>query len=127
MGMTAVMCLATAIYFEARGEHHTGQMAVAQVVVNRVADDRYPDTVCSVVWEPSAFSFTHDGRSDRMVDPESRSRALQVARSTLDGGGLGITSTHYHTVSVDPYWNDHYELDGVIGNHVFYTNETPHK
>ena len=125
--MTPLICLATAIYFEARGESTMGQMAVAQVVVNRMVDDRYPDTICGVVWASKAFSFTHDGKSDKMKHPESRSKALQIAKSTLRGDGLGITSTHYHTVSVSPYWNKHYRLDGRIGNHIFYTNDTPHK
>ena len=124
---SALLCLATAVYFEARGEDHMGQMAVAQVVVNRMEDPRYPNTICDVVWEPRAFSFTHDGKPDRMVHPESRSKALDVAKSTLDGGGIGITSTHYHTTSVDPYWNSYFTLDGQVGNHVFYTNETPYK
>ena len=125
--MTPLICLATAIYFEARGEPDIGQMAVAQVVVNRMVDGRYPDTICDVVWEPKAFSFTHDGKHDRMTHPESRSKALQIAKSTLRGDGLGITSTHYHTTSVDPFWNEHYSLDGLVGNHLFYTNDTPYK
>jgi spore germination cell wall hydrolase CwlJ-like protein len=127
MMMTPLLCLATAVYFEARGENHMGQMAVAQVVVNRMHDDRYPDTICGVVWEPKAFSFTHDGKSDRMKHPESRSKALQVAKATLDGEGLGITSTHYHTVSIKVYWSKHYQLDGRVDGHYFYTNDTPYK
>ena len=127
MMMTPLLCLATAVYFEARGENHVGQMAVAQVVVNRMHDDRYPDTICGVVWEPKAFSFTHDGKSDRMKHPESRSKALQVAKATLDGEGLGITSTHYHTVSIKVYWSKQYQLDGRVDGHYFYTNDTPYK
>ena len=123
----SILCLATAIYFEARGENHMGQMAVAQVVVNRMEDPRYPDTVCGVVWEPSAFSFTHDGKHDRMTHPESRSKALQIAKSVLDGDGLEITSTHYHSVDIKVYWSEHYALDGRVGNHYFYTNDTPYK
>lgn len=125
--MTPLLCLATVVYFEARGEDHMGQMAVAQVVINRVEDPRYPNTICDVVWEDKAFSFTHDGKGEVMKRAESRREAYSVAKATLDGHGLGITSTHYHTVSVDPYWNEHYELDGVIGSHIFYTNESPYK
>ena len=127
MMMTSLLCLATAVYFEARGENYMGQMAVAQVVVNRMHDDRYPDTICGVVWEPKAFSFTHDGKSDSMKHSESRSKALQVAKATLDGEGLGITSTHYHTVQIKVYWSKHFTLDGRINGHYFYTNETPYK
>ena len=125
--MTPLLCLATAVYFEARGEVHMGQTAVAEVVINRMEDPRYPDTICDVVWEPRAFSFTHDGKSDTMKHPESRSKALQVAKSVLDGGGIGISSTHYHTVQIEVYWSKHYSLDGRVGNHYFYTNDTPYK
>lgn len=122
-----LFCLATAVFFEARGEEHVGQMAVAAVIVNRMLDSRYPDTICEVVWEPKAFSFTHDGIPETMHDAEARKQAYDVAALTLDGFGLGITSTHYHTTSIKVYWSTHYELDGVLGSHVFYTNETPYK
>ena len=127
--MTSLMCLAVAVFFEARGETTMGQYAVAEVVMNRVEDPRYPDTVCDVVFEDRQFSFTHDGRPDRL--PRSPSRAARKARTVasdvLDGYRIGISSTHYHTVSVDPFWNDHFELDGKIGNHLFYTNETNYR
>jgi len=125
--MTPLLCLATAIYFEARGENHDGQMAVAQVVVNRMVDDRYPDTICGVVWEPKQFSFTHDGKPEKMYEVEARETAMQVAEEALQGNGLNITSTHYHSTGVKPYWRKHYKLDGRVDNHYFYTNETPYK
>ena len=124
---TALLCLATAIYFEARGENLMGQRAVAQVVLNRVQDPRYPDTVCGVVWEPKQFSFTHDGKPEKMYEVEARETAMQVAEEALQGNGLNITSTHYHSNKVRPYWKTHYKLDGRVGNHYFYTNETPYK
>jgi hypothetical protein len=62
-----------------------------------------------------------------MTHPESRSKAIQVAKATLDGGGIGITSTHYHTVDIKVYWSEHYKLDGRVDNHYFYTNDTPYK
>jgi len=124
---TALLCLATAIYFEARGENLMGQRAVAQVVINRVEDRRYPDTVCDVVWEPKQFSFTHDGKPEKMYEVEAREKAMQVAEEALQGNGLNITSTHYHSNKVMPYWKTHYKLDGRVGNHLFYTNKTPYK
>jgi len=124
---TALLCLATAIYCEARGENLMGQRAVAQVVINRVEDPRWPDTVCSVVWEPKQFSFTHDGKSEKMYEAEARETAMQVAEEALQGNGLNITSTHYHSNKVMPYWKTHYKLDGRVDNHYFYTNETPYK
>ena len=114
--MTPLFCLATAIYFEARGEETLGQMAVAQVVINRMVDDRYPDTVCDVVWEPKAFSFTHDGKSDKMKHAESRSKALQVAKYTSRGDGRGNTTANYEKRDVSPEWNESKSEKGVGGS-----------
>lgn len=127
--MTSLMCLAVAVFFEARGEPTTGQYAVAEVIMNRVEDDRYPDTVCAVVFEDSQFSFTHDGKPDSLprVATRASKRAKRVASEVLEGYRIGITSTHYHTVSVDPFWAEHFELDGMIGNHLFYTNTTQYR
>ena len=124
--MPALMCMAVAIYFEARGEPIDGQEAVAEVIMNRVEDDRYPDTVCDVVFADKAFSFTHDGKPDRLpkVTTDSKLQALQVASSVLAGSRVGITSTHYHSTSVEPYWSEAFDLDGRIGGHIFYTNNT---
>ena len=66
--MTEAVCLATAIFFEARDQQITGQELVAEVVINWVEHERFPDDVCSVVYQPKAFSFTHDGKSDDMSD-----------------------------------------------------------
>ncbi len=126
--MTPLLCLATAIYFEARGEDLMGQRAVAQVVINRTEDSRYPSTVCGVVWEPKQFSFTHDGKSDNyrkynsnVFDRQAIDIAETIAKSVLKGDRIGLTSTHYHTTSVSPYWAKSYHRDGRIGTHVFYT------
>lgn len=127
--MTPAMCLAIAIYFEARGEPLQGQYAVGQVVLNRVEDERYPDTVCDVVFEDRQFSFTHDGRPDRLPVVRTRAarRAIRVADDLLNEVTYPSTSTHYHTVSVDPFWNSEYDLDERVGNHIFYTNNTQHR
>jgi len=134
MIMTATMCLALNVYFEARQESLAGQLAVAQVTLNRVTDDRYPDTVCDVVWEDKQFSWTHDGKPDdptRMdyLDVQAWHTVRKLAESVINDKSLlpGITATHYHAVEVNPFWASHYEFDGQIGGHVFYTNETPYK
>jgi N-acetylmuramoyl-L-alanine amidase len=134
MVMTAAMCLALNVFFEARHEPKDGQLAVAEVTLNRVADNRYPDTVCKVVWDKKQFSWTHDGVHDdptRMsyLDRQAWESIKELTQRVLDGTTtkLGLTSTHYHAVSVSPFWTKHYEYDGKIGNHVFYTNETPYK
>lgn len=127
--MTPLMCLSVAIYFEARGEPIDGQKAVAEVVMNRVEDGRYPDTICGVVFQKNQFSFTEDGKPDRLPKKPTRAskRAKKVAQEVLEGDTIGITSTHYHTVSVSPYWKGYFDLDGKIGNHIFYTNNTKYK
>ena len=134
MIMTAATCLALNIFFEARQEPLTGQIAVAEVTLNRVADKRYPNTVCDVVWEKNQFSWTHDGVHDdptRMsyLDREAWRGIEELADSILDGTTtlLGLSSTHYHSVDVSPFWAPHYDRDGQAGNHVFYTNNTPYK
>ena len=126
--MTPVLCLATAIFFEARGEPLEGKLAVAQVVLNRVESPRWENDICGVVFEGSQFSFTHDGKSDNIyryknvLEKRAATRAVEIAEAVLSGEvSLGVTSTHYHTIHINPYWTEVYELDGRIGNHIFYT------
>ena len=127
--MTELMCLAVAILFEERGEPHTGKELVAEVVMNRVEHERFPDTICGVVYDDKQFSFTHDGLSDDLKDyplPKDRKmadKALILAQNYIDGYRLGISSTHYHADYVEPFWVDHFEVDGVFGSHIFYTCE----
>ena len=123
--MTPAMCLALAIYFEARSEPVEGQGAVADVVLNRVADDRYPDTVCDVVWYPSAFSWTHDGLSDTPTEWDAWHTAQLIANASLESDIRWIKSTHYHAVEVTPFWAAHYTFERQVGRHLFYVNDTP--
>jgi spore germination cell wall hydrolase CwlJ-like protein len=121
--------LAVAIFFEARDQPLAGQYAVAEVVMNRVMSDRWPDTICEVVFQPKQFSFTHDGKSDRMetyakdnpIEWRAMKQARAVAEQVFSEGHVEMTSTHYHALSVRPSWAKHYKLDGRIGDHVFYT------
>ena len=127
--MTELMCLAVAIFFEARGEPHTGQELVAEVVMNRVEHERFPDTICGVVYDDNQFSFTHDGLSDSLLDYPNYEdlkmavKSLLLAQNYIDGYRLGTSSTHYHADYVEPFWVDHFEVDGVFGSHIFYTCE----
>lgn len=131
--MTPLTCLALAVFFEARAEPIVGMEAVANVIINRVEDSRYPDTVCGVVWEHKQFSWTHDGLTD---DPEAHTghqdklawvTSQRVAEEALQGNLLGITSTHYHAEYTLPFWADVYTKDGAVGTHVFYTNNTEYR
>ncbi len=121
-------CMAQAIYYEAASESDAGQRAVAQVVLNRVAHQSYPGTVCGVVYQGSErstgcqFTFTCDGSLARRPAQAGWNRASRIAREALAGvvyAGVG-TATHYHTLAVNPYWAGSLESVGVIGSHIFY-------
>jgi hypothetical protein len=122
-------CLADAVYFEARGESERGQMAVAQVVMNRVFSGYYPDNVCGVVYQNAhrrlacQFTFACDGIPDRVTEPEAWARAKRIARDTLDGKhwlpDVG-KATHYHATWVHPYWVRAMKKLDKIGVHTFY-------
>ena len=128
--MIGLECLAVAVFFEARDQPIEGQMAVAEVVMNRVESDRWPDTICGVVFQDKQFSFTHDGLSDKIdrysninvIDWRAALVARAVALKVYEGEGSQRTSTHYHALSVSPSWAKHYKQDGRIGDHVFYTS-----
>jgi spore germination cell wall hydrolase CwlJ-like protein len=124
-------CLADAIYFEARGEPVRGQMAVAQVVINRVFSGYYPNNVCGVVYQSSRrqrrlrcqFSFTCDHIPDRVTEPDAWERAKHIARDALDGNfwlnDIG-KATHYHARWVYPRWVHEMRRLDRIGVHTFY-------
>lgn len=121
-------CLAEAIYYEARGESRTGQMAVAEVVMNRVRSSVYPDTICGVVYQGSQrdtgcqFSFTCDGsmRTKPYGRPWREANAISTQMIAGQYQPLTHRATHYHTTAVDPYWNASLIETTRIGAHVFY-------
>lgn len=125
---TEVDCLAQAIYYEARSENFVGQLAVAQVVMNRVRHPAYPSTICGVVFEGSErmtgcqFTFTCDGSIGRTPRGRAWRRSQLVAQHAFMGFARDVTrrATHYHTVAVDPYWNDNLVRTRRIGTHIFY-------
>jgi len=122
-------CLADAIYFEARGEPLRGQMAVAQVVMNRVFSGHYPNTVCGVVYQNAhrrlacQFTFACDGIAERINEPAAWERATLIARDALDGkfwlNDVG-KATHYHARWVHPWWVREMRKLDRIGVHTFY-------
>ena len=121
-------CLSEAIYYEARSEDTQGQMAVAEVVMNRVANPHYPKTVCGVVFQGQyrqtgcQFTFTCDG--SRAVKPRGVEwdRARDIALHVLLGLNTPVTNqaTHYHTDYVNPYWAAGLVETKIIGTHIFY-------
>lgn len=121
-------CLSEAIYYEARSETRSGQLAVADVVKNRVKSKHFPDTICGVVYQnadrPFAcqFSFACDGSMDRAPSGKAWENSQNMAQVSLSGFVSDLThnSTHYHTVAVNPHWADSLQFQKQVGFHVFY-------
>ena len=118
-----LICLAMNVYHEARSEPTLGQAAVAEVTMNRVESDRYPDNVCDVVWQRKQFSWTHDGKSDKPKNAEAWAKAQRIAlmvASSRDVTFVDQRMTHYHANYASPYWAESYEKVAVVGAHIFY-------
>jgi spore germination cell wall hydrolase CwlJ-like protein len=128
-------CLAQNIYYEARGSNLADQAAVADVVLNRVKDTRYPNTVCEVVHQgrkhangsmkrnQCQFSWYCDGKSDYPTNKDSWANAQQTAYMILyleQYRGITEGATHYHADYVKPKWAKELQLVGRIGEHIFY-------
>ena len=134
---TALVCLALNTYHEAKNQSMIGQVATAQVVMNRVADSRYPNTVCEVVKQgpkykgsdvpvrhKCQFSWFCDGKSDEpRRDSKEWRMAQEYARIVLSGRiVLDVTegATHYHATYVKPSWAKTKTRTTRIESHIFY-------
>jgi spore germination cell wall hydrolase CwlJ-like protein len=143
--MIEAYCLALALYHEARGEPLVGQIAVAQVVLNRVMDKRYPNTICAVVKQKKAFkkagnkklvyycqfTFYCDGKSDKPNNKSKFKEMLDIANAVtstylhvydkkyqiIEG------ATHYHHIDILPKWAKNMTEIATINNHIFYKLE----
>ena len=143
-------CLAMNIYFEAKSEPIAGQYAVADVVLNRVNDARYPNSICEVVlqgpvresWKTKKdpdlpkeerkfnpvkhkcqFSWYCDGKADKVRDGDAWRKAQEIAYRIVNESkfrGVTESSTHYHATYVSPKWAPELDLVGRIGTHIFY-------
>jgi len=123
----ALTCLSRTIYWEARGEGTAGMEAVANVVMNRLGHEGFPDTICGVVRQGRAqgscqFSWWCDGRSDDAEEEKSYAIAKEIARKALnrqltDGTGGAL---YYHRRGVTPSWSKKYIKTVKVGEHVFY-------
>lgn len=130
VNMSPLMCMAIAIFFEARGESIVGKEAVGQVIMNRVESDKFRDDVCSVVYRPHQFSFTSDGKSDDPKDYLSNPKEMKAWRQSILVAARVMnkdvdilpTSTYYHNTSVKPVWLEKFAFDGKVGNHLFYSD-----
>lgn len=121
-------CLAQAVYYEARSEPRIGQLAVADVVLNRVASPVYPNSICGVVFQGSErrtgcqFSFTCDGSMQARLNKRKWKEAEDLAGAILAGirAPVSRNATHYHANYVSPAWADTLTPTATIGTHKFY-------
>lgn len=121
-------CLAQAIYYEARSEPRIGQLAVADVVLNRVATPVYPNSICGVVFQGSErrtgcqFSFTCDGSMHARLNKRKWKESEDLAGAILAGlrAPISRNATHYHADYVTPHWADSLTPTATIGTHKFY-------
>lgn len=131
----ALECLALNIYHESRGSNLADKAAVADVVINRKKDERYPNTICGVVQQARLdsngnprrnqcqFSWYCDGKSDTPRDQDRWEEAKLIAHQVLiDEKYRGISegATHYHATYVNPSWASSFQQVGRIGEHIFY-------
>ena len=122
-------CLAEGIYFEARGEIEKGQAAVAQVILNRVRNPKYPNTICGVIYQNISwfnrcqFSFACDKIKDRVI-PGSHWETAKAIALAVTSGKIWIaevgSSTHYHATYVSPNWGPTMIRVAKVGQHIFY-------
>lgn len=134
-------CMALNIYHEARSENMAGKFAVADVVLNRVKDTRYPNTVCDVIYQAELsewwlergkkvpvrdrcqFSWYCDGLKDDPKDTDAWAESLMISYQILNNNlyrGLTEGATHYHANYVSPPWAPRFHFVGHIGSHIFY-------
>ncbi|MEM7172093.1 MAG: cell wall hydrolase [Pseudomonadota bacterium] len=123
-----LFCLAQNIYFEARNEPRWGQVAVAHVVLNRVASTRFPDSVCQVVYQGGRarhrcqFSWYCDGKSETIKNQAAWDRSMNLAEKVYRGTLSDPTGNAlwYHADYVSPYWRHAFWQGPTIGRHIFY-------
>jgi len=127
-------CLAQAIYHEARGETATGQLAVANIIVNRARSSKFPGSLCGVIYQNAdkgryrcQFTFACDGRDDTPGERRAWNRSLELAKKVYAeyalGEDLGVlpgSALYYHTTAVHPSWANTFARVAVVDSHIFY-------
>lgn len=118
-----MQCLAGAVYFESRGEPLAGQLAVAQVVINRSDDERWPASYCGVVYQRAQFSFVKNGRMPNIRRSSNAwKRAKSIARIAHEGlwESEAADAVYFHANYVRPKWSRRKERTAQIDTHIFY-------
>ncbi|MDN3646879.1 cell wall hydrolase [Pontixanthobacter aestiaquae] len=116
-------CLAGTVYFESRGEPLAGQLAVAQVVINRAESSRFPSSYCGVVYQRSQFSFVKGGKMPRITRSSTAwKRAKAIARIAHEGhwDSEARDSLYFHATYVRPSWSYRKAKRAAISTHIFY-------
>ena len=121
-------CLSEALYFEARGEQIEGQIAVADVIINRKNSSHFPSTICGVVSEGShrrnacQFSYNCDGKLELIYDKVTYRRIVKLSSMILNGAFSDVTNgaTFFHASEVSPSWSKKFKKTRKIGRHIFY-------
>ena len=127
-------CLAQAIYHEARGETATGQLAVANVIVNRARSSKFPNSLCGVVYQNAnqglyrcQFTFACDGRDDAPGERRAWAKSQELARKVYaefaKGEEIGVlpgSALYYHTRAVAPSWSHTFSRVAAVDSHIFY-------
>lgn len=130
------LCLTQAIYHEARGESKAGQLAVANVIINRAMSKQYPSTICGVVYQNAdkgrykcQFTFACDGKPEEINERAAWKRSEKLAEEAFyefqDGDRPGVipnSALYYHTTNVAPSWSRTFNRVAAIGSHVFYAH-----
>ena len=128
----SVECLALNIYHEARGEGIEGWLAVAFVTVNRKHSEKFPNSICKVVYDSYQFSWTHDDIPDEPIlnkyaDRKAWEYIQWFSKGFLENYENIVDPTkgslYYHSHKVEPYWSDHFTRVATIGNHLFYAED----
>jgi N-acetylmuramoyl-L-alanine amidase len=113
-------CLAKAVYFESKGEPLDGQLAVAEVIMNRAKSGRFASTLCGVVKQPSQFSFVRGGGFPPVVNQAMWREAVGVAQVAMNGlwESTAPNALYFHAKRVSPNWGK--QRVAAVGNHIFY-------
>jgi len=135
--LNEVRCLADAIYFEARGESVANQIAVAQVVVNRVRHSAYPSTVCGVVYQGAGglvCQFSWACEPHFIHDRTAYARSLDLAQFVMLNFKHSNTlpdlvdgATHFHNTTVSPGWAERLRPTATIDGHLFFAKADPRR
>lgn len=124
--LSSLECAAVNLYHESRGESDVANMNIMGVVFNRVDSDEYPNSICKVVFQNKQFSWTHDKKSDTILDLKQYDRLYNIVVMSVINRSMVVSLTegadHYHTVKVNPSWSRSRRMQYLarIDNQLFY-------